>query len=210
MTWLNKLKPREGSDLSLLVVSGTGSTSYTTAFTLNHAYAFRSGSAPYFTVGVGVMKTGQTGSTGVGGSLIGAGVGERHRLAHGHGAIRVEARIDRIRSDELLERSLTDIGLHFGLDLDLDWLGGAPANRARNSRRPARRRKIGRRSKPHPRLHPVPPRMLWFTHPGTRAGRVRVPPLVPGGLMFRKIALDRKSTRLNSSHERLSRMPSSA
>ena len=54
--WDPALRNEWFSDVSLLVVSGTGSTSYTTAFTLNHAYAFRSGSAPYFTVGVGVMK----------------------------------------------------------------------------------------------------------------------------------------------------------
>ena len=48
------------------------------------------------------------------------------------------------------------------------------------------------------------PRAAWI------AGAISVAPFLIGTIPFGLITGDRKSTRLNSSHERLSRMPSSA
>ena len=107
------------ADLGLLSLSGTGFTLHSTAATINYAYAFRSGTSPYLTAGVGFARlAGQYSSASS--TLLGAGFGGRQRLAHDHGALRVEARYDHTGSNREYPKPLNTIGVRFGFDLDLN------------------------------------------------------------------------------------------
>jgi hypothetical protein len=106
-------------DTGLQVISSSGSSLYTFTGTANYARAFHEGSSPYVTAGLGVHVIGGDGSSE---RLLryGAGLGIRQVLPHGHGAIRIETRVDVLDPTETLIQSLTDFGLRIGFDLDLD------------------------------------------------------------------------------------------
>jgi hypothetical protein len=106
-------------DTGLLVVSGSGGTLHVVSGTVNYAYFFRPGSSPYVTAGFGGSNLGfDTYSEGL--TYYGLGLGGRHRLGHGHGAIRVEARFDRATSAEAFTDALHIVGVRVGFDLDLN------------------------------------------------------------------------------------------
>lgn len=107
------------ADLGFLSLLGEGVTINSTAATINYAYAFRTGTSPYLTAGVGFARlAGEYSSASS--MLVGGGFGARHRLAHGHGALRVEARYDHTGSRGEFQEPLNTIGVRFGFDLDLD------------------------------------------------------------------------------------------
>lgn len=76
-------------------------------------------SAPYVTGCVGLNSGGGSGVSSVTNAVVGAGLGIRHRLPHGKGALRAELHVDREIDSENSDASLTSIGLKLGFDLDL-------------------------------------------------------------------------------------------
>ena len=105
------------TDLSMVTFSGSGLSLHTFSGTLNYAYAFREGSSPYVTAGLGFSNYGGDGYSETA-TLVGGGVGMRQVLGHGHGAIRIEGRYDRASSQDFSE-PLNILGLRVGFDLDL-------------------------------------------------------------------------------------------
>jgi hypothetical protein len=102
------------SDFGITTIAGGGFSANVTAASLNYAI----GRAPYFTFGLGFLNfsgdiSGETVTT------IGFGVGGRHRLAHGHGRVRVEGRYDRADASGFSE-PINIIGVRVGFDLDLN------------------------------------------------------------------------------------------
>ena len=106
------------TDVSLMAFSNSGSTLHMFSGTLNYARAFREGTSPYVTAGIGFSNLGGEGSSETI-TLVGGGVGVRHPLEHGHGAIRLEGRYDRADSGDFSE-PLNIIGVRLGFDLDLN------------------------------------------------------------------------------------------
>lgn len=82
----------------------------------HHFVATRPG-APFVNLGAGVVVLGRGGTT-VSTFVFGGGVGVRQTLGHGHGAGRIEVRIDRMgRDQDLFEDKVTVISFRFGFDL---------------------------------------------------------------------------------------------
>jgi len=106
-------------DTGLQVLSSGGSSVQSTTATANYAYHFQEGSGPYLTAGLGFLMLGFDASTQTQ-LRYGAGAGMRQRLAHGHGAVRLEARLDVLDPTESQIDSLKDFGLRIGFDLDLN------------------------------------------------------------------------------------------
>ena len=106
-------------DTGLVALSGSGSSLLVMSGTINYAYFFHSGSSPYVTLGLGGTYLGFDSSSEVL-TLYGLGLGGRHRLGHGHGAIRLEARYDRATSPDAFSDPLNILGVRIGFDLDLN------------------------------------------------------------------------------------------
>ena len=53
-------------------------------------------------------------------AVVGGGLGTRHRLAHGHGDIRAEFRLDRVLKDREQRYEATVVSIRFGFDLDVN------------------------------------------------------------------------------------------
>jgi len=106
-------------DTGLQVISVSGSSVQSSTVTANYAYHFQEGSGPYLTAGLGFHMVGFDANTETQ-LRYGAGVGVRQRLAHGHGAVRFETRLDVLDPTESQLDSVTDFGLRIGFDLDLN------------------------------------------------------------------------------------------
>jgi len=106
-------------DSSFLLLSNSGSTAYTASNTLNYAYAFRRGSAPYVTGGAGFAHFSSEGSSQTF-WLYGVGLGHRQRLRHGHGSVRTEFRFDRISDSDATSNDINVLAVRIGFDLDLN------------------------------------------------------------------------------------------
>jgi len=106
------------ADVGALMLSASGSSFHVVSSTINYAYAFRAGSSPYLTAGVGFSTAGADGNSETA-TLMGLGLGMRQRLGHGHGAIRIEGRYDRATPEQSSE-SLNILGVRVGFDLDLN------------------------------------------------------------------------------------------
>lgn len=99
------------------------------SLTANLLYALSPGiTAPYLTGGLGFVNVGSHIETGFGdfsasatSITLGLGVGLRHRLANGHGAVRGEVRYDRLTEGEDHDVVVIDeagvLSLKFGFDL---------------------------------------------------------------------------------------------
>jgi hypothetical protein len=105
------------TDVSMVSLSGSGSSLHVLSGTINYAHAFREGTSPYVTGGLGFANVGYDGYSETA-TMFGGGVGGRFVLGHGHGAVRLEARYDRADSPEFSE-PLNILGLRVGFDLDL-------------------------------------------------------------------------------------------
>ena len=105
------------TDLSMVAFSGSGVSLHSVSGTLNYAYAFREGTSPYVTGGLGFANFGGDGYSETT-TLLGGGVGMRQVLGHGHGAVRIEGRYDRASSADS-SVPLNILGLRVGFDLDL-------------------------------------------------------------------------------------------
>lgn len=105
------------TDLSMVAFSGSGFSLHTFSGTLNYARAFREGSSPYITGGLGFSNYGGDGYSETA-FLVGGGVGFRKELGHGNGAVRLEGRYDRASSADF-SVPLNILGLRVGFDLDL-------------------------------------------------------------------------------------------
>lgn len=105
-------------DTGLNVLSSGGDAFSTFVGTLNYAYAFNAGTSPYLTLGGGVASI-SYGGISESYSIFGGGVGGRHRLAHGHGGVRLEVRYDRVSSGKS-NYSVNIVGMKLGFDLDLN------------------------------------------------------------------------------------------
>jgi len=98
-----------GSTLTLLA----GSAGY--QFTLASSWA----NAPFVNASVGFYREGGE-TLSATSPTFGAGIGMRHRVRDGHGALRFEGRVDRLRRAPEFDRpGLTSFGLRLGFDL---WL----------------------------------------------------------------------------------------
>ncbi len=116
--WDVNLRNQVFTDVSFMSYSGSGLTLHAFSGTFNYAYAFKSGSSPYLTAGIGFANFGGDGSSDTA-TMFGVGVGGRHRLSHGHGGIRIEARYDRADAPQFVE-PINIVGVRFGFDLDLN------------------------------------------------------------------------------------------
>lgn len=106
-------------DTGYQVLSSAGSSLHVMSGTVNYAYYFGSGTAPYVTAGGGFTHVGFD-ATSWTLALYGGGAGIRHRLAHGHGAIRLEASYHHAANFEEPSSPLDTIGIRVGFDLDLN------------------------------------------------------------------------------------------
>ena len=100
----------------------TSESTYTNFIaTLNYSHAFRWGSAPYVTAGFGIANRGSLGESRQALSFA-VGLGRRQRLGHGHGAVRYEARYERLQERDVPADNppLDIIGVRIGFDLDLN------------------------------------------------------------------------------------------
>jgi hypothetical protein len=102
------------SDLGIITLAGSGFSLNVTSASLNYAI----GRAPYLTVGFGFTSIGGDVSSETI-TTIGFGVGGRHRLAHGHGRVRVEGRYDRADASGWSDPA-NILGVRVGFDLDLN------------------------------------------------------------------------------------------
>jgi hypothetical protein len=113
-------------DTGFSLLSG-GGTVHAIDVTANYQHTFPSEklSAPYVTAGIGAISVGADG--GFGGSanavsaVFGAGLGMRTKLQNGHGAFRIEARVDHItggkdRGTQVIDQA-TLFGLKGGFDI---------------------------------------------------------------------------------------------
>jgi hypothetical protein len=105
------------TDVSMMSLSGSGSTWSSFSGTINYAYAFREGTSPYITAGIGFANTSFDNDSETA-TMIGGGVGVRRALGHGHGAVRLEGRYDRADSQSFSE-PVNILGMRVGFDLDL-------------------------------------------------------------------------------------------
>lgn len=102
------------SDLGITTIAASGFNFNVTAASINYAF----GRAPYLTFGFGFVGVGgDLGQTTI--TTAGIGVGGRHRLAHGHGRVRVEGRYDIANSSDWADAA-NIIGMRVGFDLDLN------------------------------------------------------------------------------------------
>lgn len=115
-------------DTGFSLLSGSGGV-HTFEVTANYLRALTPEklSSPYVTAGIGAFLAGTDagfgGNTSAVSAVFGAGLGLRAKLENGHGAIRVEARVDRItegkdRGAEVIS-SATLFGVKGGFDLFL-------------------------------------------------------------------------------------------
>ena len=114
-------------DTGFSVLSGNGGF-HTIVVTANYQRTLSDEklSSPYVTAGIGAISAGADlgiGSTSAVSAVFGAGLGLRAKLANGHGALRVEARVDHIsagkdRGTEVISPA-TLFGLKGGFDI---WL----------------------------------------------------------------------------------------
>ena len=124
-----KMKNELYFDTGFSLLSGNGGV-HSFEVTANYQYTFPSEklTSPYVTAGVGAIQAGA--DVGLGGSIsalsavFGAGLGARTKLQNGHGAFRIEARVDHIgegkdRGTQVIE-SATLFGLKAGFDIWLD------------------------------------------------------------------------------------------
>jgi hypothetical protein len=124
-----KMKNELYFDTGFSLLSGNGGI-HTFVVTANYQYTFPSEklSSPYVTAGIGAISAG--GDVGLSGSIsavsadFGAGLGVRTKLQNGHGAFRIEARVDHIgegkdRGTQVIE-SATLFGVKAGFDIWLD------------------------------------------------------------------------------------------
>jgi hypothetical protein len=103
-------------DSGLNILSGGGESVHSLLGTFNFQYNFSPevATTPYVTAGAGFARIGGSGSSETDG-LFGGGFGVRHRISDGHGALRGEARYDRL--------SLSDGANGFGVKLGVDlWI----------------------------------------------------------------------------------------
>jgi len=116
-------------DTGFSLLSGNGGV-HTFEVTANYQYTFPSEklSSPYVTAGIGAISAGA--DVGPGGSIsavsavFGAGLGARTKLQNGHGAFRIEARVDHVsegkdRGTEVIAPA-TLFGVKGGFDIWLD------------------------------------------------------------------------------------------
>lgn len=112
-------------DTGLMLIEASGTSFYVAPLlaSYEHHFAPDADASPYVNFGLGANVVGgeddlETGLT------LGAGLGVRHRLAHGHGAARVELRFDRIEEFEssgwFSTGGYQQIGARIGFDLYLD------------------------------------------------------------------------------------------
>jgi len=122
-----KMKNELYFDTGFSLLSGNGGV-HTFNVTANYQYTFPSEklSSPYLTAGVGAISAGGgfAGSINALSAVYGAGFGSRTKLKNGHGAFRIEARVDHIsegkdRGTQVIEPA-TLFGLKGGFDLWLD------------------------------------------------------------------------------------------
>jgi hypothetical protein len=101
-------------DTGLNVLSGGGETIHSLLGTFNFQYNFSPvvATTPYVTAGAGFARVGGGGDSETNG-LFGGGFGVRHRISDGHGALRGEARYDRLR----LSDGANGFGVKLGVDL---------------------------------------------------------------------------------------------
>lgn len=108
-------------DLGFSLLGG-GGTFHAIEAIANYQYAFPSEklSSPYLTFGAGAISIGSSSSFGGGAGstslVLGGGLGVRTKLESGHGALRLEVRVDRIVESELI-RKATLYGIKGGFDL---------------------------------------------------------------------------------------------
>jgi len=102
------------SDLGIMTVASGGSSFNATSASLNYAI----GRAPYATFGFGFTTIGGGGFSETI-TTVGFGIGGRHRLAHGHGRVRVEGRYDRAAGTTTSDPA-SIIGIRIGFDMDLN------------------------------------------------------------------------------------------
>ena len=115
-------------DTGFSLLSGGGSF-HTIEVTANYQRAFPSEklSAPYMTAGVGGISVGGGGGFGggfsAGGAVFGAGLGIRTKLQNGHGAFRIEARVDHMTEGRDKGTIVIDEATLFGLKAGFDlWV----------------------------------------------------------------------------------------
>ena len=107
-------------DGGLTYMSASSNNVHIVSLMAGYQFAFSEAeSAPYVTVGVGLNSGGGTGVSSITNAVLGGGVGVRHRLPHGKGALRAELHVDHELDSQNSDASLTGIGLKLGFDLDL-------------------------------------------------------------------------------------------
>jgi len=117
--WDQNLRHQVFSDFDVMTYSGSGLTLHALTATINYAYAFGEGSAPYVTAGLGFANLGADGNSDTA-TMYGLGVGGRHLLSHRGGSIRVEARFDRANPPGAFAEPVNILGMRVGFDLHLN------------------------------------------------------------------------------------------
>lgn len=110
-------------DTGLFYASSDGSSFTNLQGMLGFEYAFGDKpTVPYIDFGAGVLHLGSDDQS-YNSMVLGGGVGIRHRFAHGHGAVRAEAHLDRQFEAEddgdVVLPNLTAIGAKIGFDVYL-------------------------------------------------------------------------------------------
>jgi hypothetical protein len=107
------------SGLFMLDEAGSTLSLLATSLSYQHAFGARSTTSPIANLGMGLFREG--GSARASSSTsFGAGVGVRHVIHDGHGALRGEFRVDYLKRDAVFSRpTLVTLGLRLGFDL---WL----------------------------------------------------------------------------------------
>jgi hypothetical protein len=119
-------------DTGLMLLESSGTSFYVLPLVASYEHHFMPARdvTPYVDFGLGVNVVG--GQDDFDTALtLGAGLGMRHRLAHGHGAARVELRFDRVEEFEssgwFSSGGYHQIGAKIGFDLYLDGPAEASA-----------------------------------------------------------------------------------
>ena len=102
------------TDFGITTIATSGFNLNATSASINYAI----GRAPYFTVGIGFTTFGGDVSSETI-TTVGFGVGGRHRIAQGHGRVRVEGRYDRADASGWSDPA-NIFGVRVGFDLDLN------------------------------------------------------------------------------------------
>jgi len=105
--------------LSYLTSNGESITMFVGTLDYQRNFAPVDGTGAYVTAGIGISIVDFGGGADSTNPRAGGGIGIRHGLAHGKGALRAEARFDRVFEDDDGINALSEFGLRLGFDL---WL----------------------------------------------------------------------------------------